>query len=129
MNDPFNSWGKLVKYKEGDDTLYFSRDYPSVKVIYQGILMDEDDGLPLINEKEKEAIAAYVAYTELLKESIKKRDANSFKLAQAMRETWLRRCNAARSPEHLSQNDMNAILDVKHRLDRKMYGKSLKPIL
>ena len=31
--------------------------------------------------------------------------------------------------DHLSQNDMNAILDVKSRWDRKQYGKSHKPIL
>lgn len=129
MQDPFDSWGKLVKYKEGGDTLYFSRDYPSVKVIYHGIFMDDEDQLPLVNEKEIDAIAAFVAYTELFKDSIRKRDKNSFELVQALKAEWLRKCNSARCPEHLSQNDMNAILDVKHRFDRKMYGKSLKPIL
>lgn len=81
-------------------------------VIYHGILADDEDGLPLVNDKELRAIATFVAYISIYKESIKKRDANLMRLAQVMKEDWLRACNAARTPEHLSQNDMDAILDV-----------------
>lgn len=129
MTDPFNQRGKLLKYKEGNNTLYFSRDYHDVMVVYHGIIADEEDGTPLVNEKELQAIAAYVAFAELFKDALRKRDKNSLTLAQSLKEEWLRRCNAARTPEHLSQNDMNSILDVKYRWDRKQYGKSLKPIL
>jgi hypothetical protein len=38
-------------------------------------------------------------------------------------------CNAARTPDYLSQNDMDTILDAKVRWDRKQFGKSLKPML
>jgi hypothetical protein len=48
-------------------------------------------------------------------------------LAQIVKEDWLRGCNAARVPEHMSQNDMNAILDAKTSWNRKSYGKSFKP--
>ena len=41
----------------------------------------------------------------------------------------MRLCNAARIPAHLSQNDLDSILDVKTRWDRKQYGKSFKPVL
>jgi len=95
-------------------------------VVYHGILAD-DEGLPLINEKEQRAIAAFIAYHYLYKDGIKKRDANSIKLAQIVKEDWLRGCNAARVPEHMSQNDMNAILDAKTSWNRKSYGKSFKP--
>ncbi len=126
--DPYWTRGKYVKYDEGNDVLYFSHDYKRVMVVYHGILMD-DDQLPLLNDKEIKAIAAYVAYMSLFKEGLQKRDGNIIKIAQVVKEDWLRLCNAARIPEHLSQNDMDRILDVKVRYDRKHYGKSLKPIL
>lgn len=126
---PFNTKGKLIGYKESDGVLYLDRDYKNVVVIYHGILMDEEDNLPLINDKEARAIAAFVAYRELYKDGLKKRDKNTLQIAKDIEQEWLRRCNAARIPEHLSQNDMNQILDVKYRSERKQYGRSLKPII
>lgn len=58
--DPFYSRGKLLKYKEGDSVLYFDRDYKKVKVVYHGVIADEDTGLPLINDKEEKALVAFV---------------------------------------------------------------------
>lgn len=127
--DPYWTRGKYVKYDEGNGVLYFSHDYKKVMVVYHGVLMDDENQLPLLNDKELRAVAAYVAYVCLYKEGIRKRDGNIIKLAQIVKEDWLRLCNAARIPEHLSQNDMDRILDVKVRYDRKQYGKSLKPIL
>lgn len=127
--DPYFQKGKLVKYDEGDGILYFDHDYPKVMVVYHGIIADEESGLPLVNEKELNAIAAFVAYALLYKEGIKKRDANILKLAQTVKEDWLRACNAARIPEHFSQNDMDAILDAKTSWNRKFYGKSYSPHL
>lgn len=124
LQDPYFHPGKLIKYDEGNNELYFAHDYPSVIIIYHGILADEEDGLPLVNDKELTAIATFVAYASLYREGIKKRDANIIKLAQTVKEDWLRTCNAARIPEHMSQNDMNAILDVKTSWNRKAYGKS-----
>ena len=127
--DPYWNRGKYVKYDEGDGVLYFYHDYKNVMVVYHGIIMDEDTQLPLLNDKELRAVAAYVAYVSLYKEGIRKRDGNIIKLAQVVKEDWLRLCNAARIPDHFTQNDMNRILDVKVRMDRKQYGKSFKPIL
>lgn len=98
-------------------------------VVYHGIIADEDTGLPLLNDKELDAIAAYTAYVSLYKEGIRKRDGNIIKLAQDIKVDWLRLCNAARIPTHLSQNDADKILDVKVRWDRKTYGKSMKAML
>jgi len=128
LEDPYWTRGKLVKYDEGNNELYFSRNYPRVMVVYHGIFADED-GLPLITEKEQRAIAAFVAYTSLYKEAIKKRDGNLMKLAQVVNGDWLRLCNAARVKERLNQNDMDRILDAKTSWSRKSYGHSLKPIM
>ena len=126
---PYWEKGKLLKYDEGDGVLYFAKNYPKVMVVYHGIIADDESGLPLVNDKELRAIAAFVAYTYLFKDGIKKRDGNIIRLAQTIKEDWLRACNAARIPEHMSQNDMDAVLDVTTRWDRKYYGKSFKAMV
>lgn len=123
-----------MKYDEGNQELYFSRNYPRVMVVYHGYLVD-DEGLPLINEKEQRAIAAFLAYTTLYKESLKRVNVDKYnfkyniQMLQSIKEDWLRLCNAARVKERLSQNDMDRILDAKTSWSRKIYGKSMKPIL
>lgn len=129
IDDPYYNIGKLVKYKEGDNTLYFTRDYKRVMVIYHGILVNDETGLPMITDKEMQAIAAYVGFALLYRESLIKRDKNLMQMAMQVKQEWLRACTAARVPEHLSQNDMDKILDASVRWDRKQYGKSIKPIL
>lgn len=127
--DPYYSYGKYVKYDEGDGVLYFTHDYHHVSVLYHGIIVDDESGLPLLNNKELRAVATYIAYVTLYKESIRKRDGNLLKMAQIIKDDWLHLCNAARIPEHFSQNDMDRILDVRVRWDRKMFNKSGKPII
>lgn len=126
-SDPYFHPGKLVKYDKGNNELYFAHDYPKVMVVYHGIFVDEEEGLPLVNDSELTAIATFVAYASLYKEGIKKRDANILKIAQTIKEDWLRACNAARIPDHLSQNDMDAILDAKTSWNRKTYNLSYSP--
>lgn len=128
-HSPFYSKGKLLKYKEGDGVLYFDKDYKHVMVVYHGIIADED-GLPLINDKEEKALAAFVAWKEIYKEGLKTRNRNILAIAADIeRREWLPKCNAARVSEHLTQNDMNDILDARFRCERKQYGKSLKPLV
>ena len=52
-------------------------------VVYHGIEVD-DEGLPLINDKEMRAIAAYVAYATLYREGLMKRDGGIVQLAQTI---------------------------------------------
>ena len=127
LDDPYYQRGKFLKYTELGNTLIFPRDFRNVCVIYHGVECD-DDGLPLINDKEMRAIAAYVAYASFYKEGLKKRDGNILQLAQTIYQDWLRFCNAARIPTHFSQNDMNSILDAKLSWNRKSYGKSYKSL-
>lgn len=134
LEDPYWSPGKLVKYDEGNQELYFSRNYPKVMVVYHGYFVD-DDGLPLINEKEQRAIAAFVAYATLYKENLKRVNVDKYnfkyniQMLQSVKEDWLRLCNAARVKERLNQNDMDRILDAKTSWNRKIYGKSYKAIV
>lgn len=129
IDDPYYHTGKLVKYKEGENTLYFTRDYKRVLVIYHGILVNDETGLPMITDKEMQAIAAYIGYAMIYKEAIQKRDKNLMQIALQIQQEWKRACSAARVPEHLSQNDMDKILEANVRWDRKQYAKSMKPIL
>lgn len=41
-------------------------------VVYHGIFVDEETGLPLITDKELRALTTYVAYVTLYKEGLKK---------------------------------------------------------
>ena len=102
--------------------------YDNITILYHGVVTD-DEGLPYLSDKEVTALAAYVAYFETYKQSIMRKDGNLVNLANVIKADWLRLCNAARIPDHISQNDMNDVLDVRTRYDRKVYGRSFKPML
>lgn len=127
-HDPYFTHGKLVYYDEGNNELYFAHNYPKVMIVYHGIMLD-DEGLPLVNDKELRAIASFIGYTSVFKDGIKRHNTDMVKIAQTIKEDWLRACNSARVAEHLSQNDMDAILDAKTSWNRKQYRLSLKPVI
>lgn len=124
----FYNKGVLLKYRQEGDYLVFDKDYDRITILYHGIIVDED-GLPYLTDKEVQALAAYCAYMDIYKKSLIQKDGNLFQLANAVKSDWLRLCNSARIPAHLSQNEINDVLDVKTRWDRKQYGKSFKSIL
>lgn len=126
MDSPFYQEGKLVKYKLVGNSLQFDKNFKNVVVVYHGILMDEDD-LPLINDKEMRAIAAYVAYAATYKRGLMKNDSNIISMANVIKAEWLKYCNAARISSNITQNEMDAILDAKYSHNRKVYGVSYKP--
>lgn len=127
LDSPYYNEEKLVKYKKAGNRLQFDENYKNIKVVYHGVIMDEND-LPLINDKEMRAIAAYVAYARTYREGLMKKDGNIINLANSMKQDWWKACNAARVVHNISQNDMDAILDAKTTFDRKRYGVSFKPI-
>lgn len=112
FNDPLYTRGKLAHYREEGDELVFDKDYNNVTIVYHGVIVDED-GLPLITDKEMRALAAYLAYSDFYRQGLMRRDGNLIQLAAVPKADWLKLCSAARVPERLSQNDMNDILDVK----------------
>lgn len=124
--NPLYHKGKLLNYKVEGDALLFDRNYDNVVIVYHGIIVD-DTGLPLLNDKEVKALATYAAYIDLYKQSLVRKDGNMMQLASVVKLDWLKLCRSARIPDNLSQNEMDAILDVRTRWDRKLYNKSFKP--
>ena len=119
--------GKYVKYKELGDKLYFTEGFPKVNILYKGLYAGED-GLPLLNNKEIEAIAAYCAFIVDFKKGRQTKDAAQLQIAQLEEARWKKLCDAARVSESISQNDMNEILSVMASFNRSGYGRSYKPI-
>ena len=123
---PYYIAGKLLKYEQVGDKLYFTHNYGKVNILYKGILAD-DEGLPEITDKEATAIATYIAYVTKFKEGLQTNNPNITQQANLLYSMWLKQCDQARVT-YLNQNDMNNILDIKSSWDRKSYGKTLKPI-
>ena len=125
--DPHYISGKYVKYRKVGDKLYVNKGLGRVILLYHGIILDED-GLPEINDKEAIAIAEYIAYVIKYKEAIRTNNQNVLRLAQELKQQWLFHCDAARVPEHISQNEMDQILNANTGWGIKTYGDSYKPI-
>lgn len=123
-NSPYYTNGKLLKYEQVGDTLYFSRNYGKVTVLYKGIIADED-GLPELTDKEALAIATYIAYVLKFREGLATNNPQIVAMSDKLQQLWLKQCDQARVSK-LNQNDMNEILDIKNSWDRANYGMSYK---
>ena len=117
---PYYLPGKVLKYEQVGDKLYFTHNYGKVNILYKGIIADEE-GLPQLSDKEATAIATYLAYVTKFKEGLVTNNANTLQIANALKAQWLQQCDQARVT-YLSQNDMDAIGDVASSWDRKRYG-------
>jgi hypothetical protein len=124
---PYYGRGHYLEYTQSGNTLIFKRDNFQVKILYKGILVD-DEGLPKLNFKEIEAIAIYCAYIDNQRKAMVTKDKSTFEIAQMLKQDWIRACANARTPIYLTQNAMDAILDVQSSWDRKRFGISLKAI-
>lgn len=127
FKNPLYASGKFVEYERVGDTLYFNQPYDKIHILYKGLVVDEN-GLPEINDKEALAIATFVAYTLKFKEGLMNNNKNALELAQLLKQQWAVRCDQARVPEELNQNDFDTILDIKYSSNRKLFGRSLKPV-
>lgn len=126
--NPYYHNGIYAKYTIEENTLRFKKNYGCVHILYKGILMDEE-GLPRVTEKEIEAIAAYMASIIKRKDAWRINDLNSLRMAELAEKTWHRLCSQARVPEHITQNEMDRILNVMTTFNRKHYGQSFKPMI
>lgn len=124
---PLYMSGKFIKYEQVGNTLYFSEPQSHVNVLYRGVELDEE-GLPRITDKEALAIATFCAYTVKFKETIVSGNPNALKLSEMLQQKWRVQCDQARVPENVSQNEWNDILDARSSWNRKLYGKSYKPL-
>lgn len=128
FNDPLYISGKYAHYERVGDTLYFNKPYGKINILYKGIIVD-DEGLPQITDKEAMAIATYCAYTSKYKEGLMTNNTNIISIALQLKNEWNKFVDAARVPDYLNQNDMNEILDIGTRYDRKIYNKKYSPVL
>ena len=98
---PYYTSGKYVKYEQVGNKLYFDKPYGDITILYRGVELD-DTGLPLINEKEKDAIACFCAFVSKYKESLSTHNQVIAQEAQLLEARWYKLCDAARVKEHLS---------------------------
>jgi hypothetical protein len=96
----------------------------AVYILYLGILLDED-GLPSLFLKESLAIAARVAFILTQKQVFKKVPGSGEILEYIKRESG-RLMQACKSPEYLSQSDLDKLLNRTTTFDRKTYGRTFK---
>ena len=128
FTDPLYIGGRYVKYTREGDTLYIDqKGIKKIAILYKGVILDED-GLPYLSNSEAMAIATFVAWTMKFKEGLKTNNRDTLNMAQALERRWYTLCDAARVPDHFSQNEMNEILDAKTSWNRKIFNKSYKPL-
>ena len=125
FQDPLYIRGKFIKYEQVGDTLYIQKPNTKVNILYKGIILDED-GLPELTDKEAIAIATYCAYTVKFKEGLMTNNTGILNIAAALKSQWYVQVDQARSPEYLTQNEMNEILDAKSNWNRNIHNKSWK---
>lgn len=126
FNYPLYMSGKLVKYERVGDRLYINSGYKGkINILYRGVILD-DQGLPELTDKEVDAIAAYIAYTQKYKLYLQTNNRELFQQAQSLMIEWTRLCDAARVSSYVNQNKMNDILDAKTNWNRKVYNKAFK---
>lgn len=128
FTDPLYHHGKYAEYHRAGDKLYFKHNHGKIHILYKGELLD-DEGLPFINDKEAMAIATYIAYIVKYKEALTKNNAQMLQFSQELYKKALQFMDEARTPEYVSQNDMDEILEVKSSWNRKVHNKSYKPLI
>lgn len=123
---PYYLSGKVLKYEQVGDKLYFTHNYGKVNILYKGVLADEE-GLPELSDKEATAIATYIAYIIKFKEGLVTNNQAITNQAIQLQALWNKQCDQARVT-YLNQNAMDQILEAKSSWDRKSYGKGFKVI-
>lgn len=123
---PYYLPGKVLKYEQVGDKLYFTHNYGKVNILYKGVISDED-GLPELTDKEATAIATYIAYIIKFREGLQTNNANITQQALQLQALWNKQCDQARV-SYLNQNDMDQILEARASWDRKTYGRGIKTL-
>lgn len=119
--------GKFIKYYREENRLWLPNKFSKVCVFYKGVLID-DEGLPSLNEKELDAIAAFCMFIDTRKKAAVTRDQQLWQTVPYWEKTWKNLCTQARVPDYINQNEMDEILNASTSWDRKRYGKSFKPM-
>lgn len=87
------------------------------------ILVVDDEGNPLLNENQLEALAYYLAFLQTQRDAFRK--VESIDLAYIKSEST-RKIAAANVPVYVTQNEWDAMLNAKVSYNRKMFGRDFK---
>ena len=98
-----------------------------VRIMYRKRLSDSK-GLPMITKNELDAISAFCIYVYNSKKLNATKDKNIMELLPMYKREWQKKCDNARTPEYMNQNDIDNLGNVLNSWDRKQYGLSLKLI-
>lgn len=118
--------GSLINYEFLNDSIKIDSKLKAIVILYKGILMDED-GLPFINKKERDAIATFCAYVIADRDSFGSKDKNQEYFAQKYEARWKIQKGKAKAPISINQNQADHIMNVQFRWDRKRYNLGYKP--
>ena len=124
------NYGESVEYELLDNHSLKVRSkllasYP-IKIKYSVIAKDSD-GLPLLNDKEIEAIAVSMALREAEKR-VFMGDKNAANALQYLKAEVERLMVYANIPERINDDEIDKMLEVLHTWDRKTYGNRLNLI-
>ena len=117
-------YGTTVDYTVGDGYIQISS--PTMRnrelTMYYSAIEKDEDGLPLLNDKEVEAIAAMVALQEAERRLFRGLKGSDI-LVQYLNPKADQLMAAAKSDEKISDDAIDKILDIKTSWDRKVYGR------
>lgn len=126
-----------ISKSNGKDTNWIMLDNKSIKltspdslsrdvmVVYKCIDTDKD-GLPLLNDKEVEAIAAEVTRRDVVRKAFQGvglKDKSFVTLLQFISGEAARLMTAAKIDEKITDDALNKLLDIQTSWDRKQYGR------
>jgi len=125
LNTSYN--GKSVNYElAGKDAIHITSPdalYRDLMVVYKSILVDED-GLPLLNDKEVAAIAAEVTRRDVMRKAFSGIQGMPQAL-QFITQEADRLMAAAKVDEYINDDALDKMLDAKVTFDRKVYGRRI----
>jgi len=120
--------GSYIEYEWVDETAIKIIDTrlfdTEIHIVYEGITVDEE-GLPLITLKHAKAIAAKVALTKITHKMFRG-DPSAGNILPYIQQEASRLVQAAAIPEHLTDNDLDKLLNEKVSFNRKRYNRSFK---
>ncbi len=96
-----------------------------IMIVYKSLDLDED-GLPLLNDKEVEAISAEVAKRNLIRKGFQGaalKDKSFNVMLQYISNEAIRLMTAAKIAERITDDDIDKMLDVQTSWDRKQYNR------
>lgn len=110
--------GKYLDYEHCGDHLKFNVDGICVDVIVRVIQVDSD-GYPYVSDKTAMAFAYWLNFTAVQRLYFSKMaDANMLEMADEM---YRRNAAKARTPEAVSKNEMDDLMNVLTSMNRKFY--------